>query len=315
METANTIPNNQTKKGKRKKYNFEAYLWILPAFILLILFAYYPALSAFEMSMTNANGTGHGEFVWFKNFTDLFTDKVFYICLKNVLIFTVVGIIAGNFMTILLAELLYNLRSKLFGSIYRFLFIIPILVPSVVTVLIWNYIILSGSEVGGEQVGLVNKILVMFNLKPHEWYYSVKYAGLSIIITGFPWVAGTSFLIYLAGFQNISPEIIEASKLDGANIFQRIFKIDLPLISGQLKYFLIMGIIGGIQNFNMQMLVTGSGPGTTNAVNVPGWYLYEEAFVFDRYGYASAIGVVIFIITLGLTLINMRVTKRGESNE
>lgn len=305
METTNSIATPSNKK-RRRKINYFAYLWILPAFILLLVFAYYPAISAFQMSLTNANGTGKGEFIFFDNYIKLFTDKVFYISLKNVLIFTIAGIIGGNFMTILLAELLYNLRSKRFASFYRFSFIVPILVPSVVTVLIWKYIIFAGDS------GLVNKILGIFNIAPKSWYYDVKYSGLSIILTGFPWVAGTSFLIYLAGFQNISPEIIEASKLDGANVFQRIFKIDLPLISGQLKYFLIMGIIGGIQNFNLQLLITGSGVGTTNSTNVPGWYLYEEAFTFDRYGYASTIGVVIFIITLVLTLINMKITNKGD---
>ncbi len=307
MKEIETIKTRK-EKIKRKKFNYTAYLWILPTFILLILFAYYPAISAFGMSMTNANGTGKGDFIWFDNFIKLFKDKTFYICIKNVFIFTIAGIISGNFMTILLAELLYNLRSKIASSIYRFAFIIPILVPSVVTVLIWKYIVLAGGE-----SGLVNKLLSIFNITPKSWYYSVEYSPLAIILTGFPWVAGTSFLIYLAGLQNISPEVIEAAKLDGANIFQRIFKIDLPLISGQLKYFLIMGIIGGVQNFNLQLLITGSGVGTTNSVNVPGWYLYEEAFTFDRYGYASAIGVTIFIITLILTLVNMKITKRGDN--
>lgn len=303
-----TKKNHKSKSKNHKKFNYIAYLWILPTFILLILFAYYPAISAFGISMTSANGTGKGEFIWFDNFIKLFQDKTFYVCLKNVFIFTIVGIITGNFMTILLAELLYNLRSKIASSIYRFVFIIPILVPSVVTVLIWKYIVLAGGE-----AGLVNKLLSIFNISPKSWYYSVEYSPIAIMLTGFPYVAGTSFLIYLAGLQNISPEVIEAAKLDGANIFQRIFKIDLPLISGQLKYFLIMGIIGGVQNFNLQLLITGSGVGTTNSVNVPGWYLYEEAFTFDRYGYSSAIGVTIFIITMILTLINMKITKRGEN--
>lgn len=301
MENVKSIP----KTRKRKKYKYQAFLWIIPTIILLVLFSYYPAFSAFAMSLTDASGTGQGNFVWFNNFIDLFKDPVFYKCLLNVVIFTITGIILGNFMTIFLAELLFNLRSKKAGAAYRFLFIIPILVPSVVTILIWQYIIFAGGE-----AGLVNKIISLFGISPKGWYFEVGYSMISIILTGFPWVAGTSFLIYLAGFQNISTEVIEASKLDGANIFHRILKIDLPLIAGQLKYFLIMGVIGGIQNFNLQLLITGSGVGTTNNVNVPGYYLYEKAFTFDKYGEASAIGVIIFIITFVITLINMKITKK-----
>ena len=163
----------------------------------------------------------------------------------------------------------------------------------------------------GGEAGIANKILSMFNVGNQNWYFDPKLAALSIILTGFPWVAGTSFLIYLAGLQNISPDIIEASKLDGAGLFTRIFKIDLPLISGQIKYFIVMGIIGGFQNINLQVLITGSGPGTTNATNVPAFLMYESAFTYDRYGYASAVGIIIFLMTLGITIINMRKIRGG----
>jgi ABC-type sugar transport system permease subunit len=134
----------------------------------------------------------------------------------------------------------------------------------------------------------------------------------SIIMTNFPWVAGTSFLIYLAGLQNISPSVIEASKLDNCSTFKRIIKIDLPLLLPQLKYFLIMGIIGGIQNFNLQLIIIQT---EHEYSNVLGLYLYNHAMGIGynntQYEYASAVGMFIFAITLILTLIS-NVSKKKE---
>ena len=298
----------QKKIAKKKKYDYEAFLWLAPTFLLLIVFSYYPPIRTIMLSFTDANGTGIGKFIFLDNYIELFTSPVFWKSMKNVIIFIITGMLFGNFMTILLAELLYNLKSKRVSSLFRFLFIIPIVVPGVVVILIWQYIVFAGGE-----AGIANNLLSFFGIENQNWYFDPKLAPVSIILTSFPWVAGTSFLIYLAGLQRISPDVIEASKLDGASTWVRIFKIDLPLLSGQIKYFVVMGLIGGLQNINLQLLVTGSGPGTTNATNVPAFMLYEMAFTYDRYGYASAIGMVIFFLTLGFTIINMKKIKGSES--
>ena len=90
------------------------------------------------------------------------------------------------------------------------------------------------------------------------------------------------------------------------------FCIDLPCLAGQLKYFLIMGIIGGFQNFSIQLVVTGSGYGTSNAALVPGYMLYHFAFATNNYGVAAAIGITLFVLTLGLTILNMKRIKTGD---
>ncbi|MFA5693173.1 MAG: sugar ABC transporter permease [Acholeplasmataceae bacterium] len=291
-------------KKKLNKNQYIALLWLLPALILLLIFSVYPPIMSLIFSFTNANGAGIGKFIFFDNYIELFTSPLFYKTIKNVIIFIVAGMIVGNVSAIFLAELLYNMKSKKSSSIYRYLFIIPVLVPGVVVVLIWQYIVFAGGD-----AGIANMILSLFKVENQNWYFDVKLSMFSIIMTGFPWVAGTTFLIYLAGLQAIPESIIEASKLDGANIFQRIIKIDLPLLKGQMKYFIVMGIIGGMQNINMQLLVTGSGPGTSNAVNVPSYMIYENAFSYDRYGYASTIGIILFIITLTITIISRREKK------
>ncbi|MGN1098964.1 MAG: carbohydrate ABC transporter permease, partial [Christensenellales bacterium] len=134
-----------------------------------------------------------------------------------------------------------------------------------------------------------------------NWLHDPNIIIFSIILIGFPWIGGTSTLIYASGLMNISNQVIEASKLDGASTFRRIVSIDLPLLSGQIRYFLIFGIIGGFQDYGTQFTLTNGGPGYSTYV--PGWYMYKLAFTDDRMGYASAISAVLFLAILIVTAI------------
>lgn len=288
-------------------------IWILPALALLCVFCLYPVISAFYHSFTDWDGGMHADIVWFANYAEIFQDRLFWISLLNVVILTVVGMIIGNAASIFLAELMYNLRSKLSG-VYRFLFVLPAMVPSIVVLLLWQKLILSGSS-----TGVMNTILRWFGLPSSEWFASKNtfVVFLSIFLYGFPWMGGTSFLIYLAGLNGIDPSIIEATKLDGLGTFKRVFLIDLPMITGQLKYFLVMGFIGGLQNYTMQYTITSGGPGEVigsmqSGTMVPGYYIYlliSGASREDAYGYACAMGMVMFLIILAITVINNKLVK------
>jgi len=283
----------------------------------MLVFSYYPPINSLILSFTDSTNGLDGEFIGFDNYKELFfggpnlydrylSNTVFWKSLLNVIILTVVGMITGNAMTIFLAELLYNCKAKILSKIYRYLFIITILVPGVVNTLIWETLVFSAN-------GLANTILKAFNQDPSLWYFSPDFmAMLAIMLTGFPWVGGTSFLIYLAGLQNIPESIKEAGILDGLTTFKRIVYIDFPYLAGQLKYFLILGIIGGLQNFSLQLIVMGAGYGSSNATVVPGFLLYDLSIEGDRYGLAAAIGMVIFVLTLGLTILNMKRMKTTE---
>ena len=132
-----------------------------------------------------------------------------------------------------------------------------------------------------------------------DWLGDPQWVIFSVIFMGFPWIGGTAVLIYMSGLMNIPTEVVESSLLDGCSTLRRVFVIDLPTIIGQVRYFLIMGIIGALQDYSLQLMLTGGGPGYSTMV--PGYYMYLEAFTANRMGYACAIGtslfVMIFIIT------------------
>ena len=296
---------------KRPKYQWQAILWMIVPFAMLIMFCYYPPIKALYDSFFDT-GISKGRpvtyFVGFDNYKTILHDEVFWLCMKNVLIFMAVGLVCGNFMTILLAELLFNLKYKKLGGIFRVLFILPILVPGLVIMLIWKYLIFGGD-------GLMNQLGINFGVNNPLWYWDTNndfIAKFAIIMTNFPWVGGTSFLIYLAGFQSISKSVMEAGKLDNCSVWKRITRIDLPLIAPTLKYFLVMGVIGGFQNFDLQLIVVGM---ETKPTATLGMYLYDRAFgvgyvdntriITQRFGYASAVGMIILALTIVLSIFNM----------
>ena len=302
MSVKDTLKAPKLKGFMRKCRKYQGILYILPALILLCVFCLYPTIMAFINSFTNWDGGPGAEFVWFDNYAKVFTDKLFWLSLRNAIILTVVGMILGNVASIILAELMYYLRSRMM-PVYRFLFVLPAMIPGIIVLLLWQKLIFSGSS-----TGLANIIVSTFGGKPLEWFSSKDtwIVFLSIFLYGFPWVGGTSFLIYLAGLNSIDSSIIEASELDGLSFWGRIIKIDLPLISGQLKYFLVMGFIGGLQNYSMQYAITNGGPGEVidsmqSGTMVPGYYIYRLITGSSKegaYGYACAMGVIMFIIIM-----------------
>lgn len=298
--------------NKKKKYNYQAFLWLAPAVLLMLLFCYFPPIYAAVLSFTDSTGGDTFNFIAFANYSQIFQDSLFWIGMRNMAVFLVCGLIIGNVAPLFLAELLFNLKSLKLSNALRFLFIVPTLIPGVINMILWQFVIL-----GPEPTSIMNTIIGFFGFAPSAWYYDYAFTPFvtwfSLVFTGFPFLGGTSFLIYLAGLQSIPESVQDAAKLDGCVGFRRILKIDLPFLLGQVKYFIIMGIIGGIQGFGTQMLFTGHGP--NNSATVPGFYMYNAAFGgYDRsmYGYASAVGMIIFAITLTLTVINMKFINKKE---
>lgn len=133
---------------------------------------------------------------------------------------------------------------------------------------------------------------------------------LSIIFVNFPWIGGITFLLYLAGLMSIPSELFEVAKLDGMNAWQRFIRLELPLVRSQVKLVMVLTIINQIQSFENVLVLTNGGPGDKTIT--PALYLYTKGFSYSEMGYASAIGLVLFVILLLLTLINNKFVKNTD---
>jgi len=277
------------------------YISLLPAFTLLAIFRYYPAFSAFYHALFKWSGIGVGKWVGFGNFIEMFKDPVFHVSLKNMGIITLSRVGISLIFPLLAAELTFNLRNLKAQYIYRTLFVVPMVVPVIVTLLLWGFIYRPD--------GLLNTVLKSLKLDYlcRSWLGDFDTALPSIIFIGFPWIAGSgtfAYLIYLAGLQAIPRSLFEASMLDGANRVQQIFSIDIPLIIGQIKLILILTIIVAIQSYYIQLVLTEGGPGY--ATMVPGLYMYINTFSYFRMGYGCAVGIFLFVMIFVLTVISRK---------
>jgi len=280
------------------------YLFLVPAFVSLIVFEYYPAFLAFKESFYDWDGFRIENFIGMANFTEMFKDPVFRLAVKNIFIIFAFQLTVPFLMPIVLAEAIFNLTSERMQKFWRVFLLIPVIVPNLVTLLLWQYLY-------NPVDGFLNTILHSLNMKPETWLGDPHIALRSYLFIGFPWASVTSMLIYLAGLQNIPQDVLDAAKLDGAGTWRRIFQIDLPLIRGQIKLFALLTIIETFQRYVFIYILTEGGP--ANATMVPGVYLFLKAFQSYRLGYASAVGLVMFLFILILTLVNNVLLKSDDS--
>lgn len=287
------------------------YAFLVPAFILFVMFEYWPTFLVFKEAFYDWDGFRINNYIGLANFQEVLRDPVFHKSLQNILIILVFYLTIPFAVPIILAEVIFNLASERAQKFWRVFMLIPAIVPFLVILLLWQYLY---NPVPGE--GFLNNVLHEFGRMPQPWLSSPKTALWSYIAIEFPWAsgqAGTYMLIYLAGLQNISQDVVDASRLDGASTWRRIFRIDLPLLAGQIKLIAILTVIQTLQRYvGIYVLTNGEG-GPANSTMVPGVYLFQKAFNAHRLGYACAIGLVMFLFILALTLINQFLIKTEDT--
>jgi len=307
VETKETLVEKKSARSTIKEISKrkECYLLLLPTFLLLLIFNYYPAFSAIYHSFFDWDGANFIRFTGLNNFINLlFNDPTIPLSFLNILKLTIASLIINLTFPLLAAALIFHLKNLRSAYFYRVLFVIPMVVPAMVIYMIWRFIY---SPTNGLLNNLLNAVGLGHLARP--WLGDFQLALYAVVFIGFPWVAGTSTLIYLAGFQNIPMELLDAVAIDGASAWTRFWKIELPLVVGQIKLIVILTLIGSIQGFTHIMVMTNGGPGESTMV--PGLYLYRNAMYYNKMGYACAIGTLLFLIIITLTYLNLRYLKSG----
>ena len=279
------------------------FLFLIPALILLLSFRYIPAVSAIFHSFTYWNIPEPGEFIGLENYQALFDDPIFIKSLGNILKYMVGRTALVLVMAFVGAELVYNLSSDRWRNIWRMVFTIPMVIPITVNLLVWQ-------QVYAGRQGMLNEFLTGIGAmaRPYPWLGRPDTALPALIFIGFPAVAGFGFLIILAALQNLSSEVNDAALIDGCSRLRRVFAIDLPAIRGPLALILILSLNQGMQEFAPMLVMTQGGP--INTTMSPAYYLYIQGFTYGKHGYASAIGAVLMLMTLALSIFILRMRYR-----
>ncbi|MGM7721611.1 carbohydrate ABC transporter permease [Metabacillus sp. Hm71] len=301
-QESTTVRIQQRRKinnKKRVRDNIEGYLFIAPALIGFLSFTLIPVIAVFIIGSTEWNVISPAKWVGLENYITLFQDKIFLISLKNTILWVIYFVPASIAVSLILA-LAMNLPLKGI-TIYRTLLYIPVISPllAVALLFVWLY---------NPDFGLINYILSKVGVEPLGWLTSEKLALPSIALMAIWKSAGYNMLIYLAALQGIPKHLYEAADLDGATKLQKFWKITFPLLTPATFFITIMSVIGAFQVFGEIYVMTSGGPGfSTHTLT---YYLWSNAFKYNKMGYACAISVLMFILILITTLVQNRLLGR-----
>lgn len=284
-----------------KHMTLAAYLFLVPTIIGLLVFRIAPIVVSFIMSFTDWNVFSSPNWVGLANYKRMLTSDEFWSVFSNTLTFSVlytVGVcVIGLFFAVILNEKLKGVRF------FRSLFFLPVVTSVVAVGIVFNWILSADS-------GIINAVLrACFGVsQPPSWLGDRDYALYSLIFV-YVWKSvGYQMILYLAGLQSIPRDVIEASKIDGANDVQSFFKVTLPLLTPIVFFVLIITMIQSFQTFGITYTMTQGGP--YHATNTLSYYIYQNAFVHFNMGYASSMAYFLFMIILVITMVNFILKKR-----
>lgn len=292
--------------GDRLRFVLSCYGLLLVPVTLLTVFIYLPVVWAFTKSLYQFEVGGPARFVGTSNYVEfLLNDPTTGPSLMNMFFLTFFAVAMRLTLPLVVAKAIHSLSSDRARYVYRIVFLVPIVVPIIAIQLIWRGLIYADT-------GLINELLRVCGLEEHAtvWLTDPATALIAVAMVGFPFVGGFEVLIYYAGLSAIPTSVNEAATLEGCTGVRKFFLIDIPLVLSQLKLILVLTVIMGVQGFENIFVLTRGGPGFETMV--PGLWMYFNAFSFQRMGYACAIGVVLFLLILGLTLLNLRYFKSAE---
>lgn len=276
-------------------------LFSLPYMIIFLVFMVFPLLFGFYISFFKWNILSSPKFIGLTNYIELFKDATFYSSLWHtvefVLITTPVLLIIGFVMALAVTG-----KSPLKG-IMETVFFIPYIFSMTVVATLWAWLM-------QKDFGVFNQTLISLGLDKVSWLTSSKNAMWSVSLATFWWTAGFNMVLFVAGIKQISKEIYESAVVDGANYFQMLNRITIPLVSRTTVLCLILQVIASFNVFGQVYVMTGGGPAGSTRVLVQ--YIYETGFKYYKMGYGAAMSYILFVIILIISVVQYVVLNRKE---
>lgn len=289
---------------KNKFPNRHPYMFIAPAVTLLVIFSIIPIIIAFAISFTDLNLKGLADwssinFTGLENYSEIIKDETFTKSIFNTFFYVIVGVPLVIFFSLGIALLINYGNNKLF-SFFRSVYYMPSITNIIAVAVIWGYLY-------NTEYGLFNYILSLLSVENIPWLQEPTIAKLSLIILAVWKGIGINMIIFLAALQGIPRSYYEAAEIDGANRFQILFNITLPLLRYATFFVSVTTLIGWMQFFEEPYVMTQGGPldGTISIA----LFIYKEGFQFSQFGYAAAGSFLLFIMIIIATLIQFKLKK------
>jgi len=288
-------------KRKRSSDGRAAIAFLAPSAGSFLLFVLAPTIGVIGLSFFSWNLLSDGRFIGLDNYTKLLSDSRLAAVYGSTT-FMALAILAVNILVgLLLAVLLETRMPRFVRAFFRLSFLFPFVVSSSAIALIWRFLL-------NKDLGLVNYWLGFIGIERIDWLGSSAWAPIAVILVNSWKTVGFSILVYVAGLQSIPPELREAAIVDGANAWQRFWRITLPLLSPTVFFLVVINTINAFQVFAEPRVLTQGGPGDSSRTVVE--YIYDTAFQSFDLGYASTVGITLMLVLVVLTLIQFRVSRR-----
>lgn len=288
------------RANHRAKENLVGYLFIAPWLVGFVAFHAWPFLQSIYLSFTRYNIVTAPKWVGLSNYRMLLTqDELFWksawVTVKYAVISVPLAIVAGVALALLLNA---NIKGI---AIFRTIFYLPSIVPTVATSVLFIWIL-------NPNIGLINELLALVGIQGPAWLRTSPWAFYSLVLMSL-WGVGGSMVIYLAGLKDIPLHLYEAATIDGANPLRKLVHITLPMMTPVIFFNLVMGIIGAFQTFTQAYIIAPNG-GPEDSTYFYSLYLYNRAWKYLDMGYASAMAWMLFVVIIVMTAIVFRSQKR-----
>jgi len=273
------------------KENITGYLFILPQMLVFLAFLVYPILEGIRLSLYRINYESE-KFVGLDNYATLFNDPVFFKALFNTIVFVVFIVVLTVGFALFVASAVFDKNAK-YVSFIRGSYYVPVMVSMVVMSMVWSFLLNPAN-------GLISYLSRDIGLGNVNLLGNQKTVLPVIIFVTFATNVGQAIILYIAAMIGVSKDLFEAAEIDGASRWQVIRKILIPSVGPSTTYITIINIIAVLKIFVVIQLLTGGGPNNSSVTLM--YYLYNNAFKYNQLGVASAVGVIMFIVTLLLSV-------------
>ena len=289
-------------RGGRER--LAGYLMVAPDAIGLTIFVAGPTLLSLSLGFFSVSGFGEYSFVGFDNYRRMAADPLFWRSLK-VTIAYIVALVPALYITGLALALMVQKNTR-FNGVVRSLLFMPQTVSLVVVALVWQVLLV-------DKIGLFNRIATAMHLSGVSWLGDPRFALWTVVAVSVWFLMGFYMLIFLGGLQDIPKEYYEAARIDGARPVQSFFRITLPLLQPTSFFVLLVSTVTAVcggQTFDLIYVMTKGGPADTTALII--FYIYEQAFQYNEYGYAAAMASVLVIVLMVITILMFMLTRGGR---
>ena len=282
----------------------QGFLYILPALLFVAFFVFWPLGQLVYISLTDTSLLGGGKFIGFENYIKAFEDKSFWRALWFTVKYTV--FITPVLMGLGFALALLTAPNRPLQQITRGIVFLPVVIGIGSSSLLWFWLF-------DQQVGLFNRILVDIGIlaEPAVWFTKADLA-LTAVIISITWkVIGFGMILFVSGIQSINHEITEAALIDGANYWQRVWSIILPLSLRVILLTTLISVIGSMLAFEQFYIMTGGNPRGQTFTSV--YWIYQNSFISFKLGYGAALSIILTLIILVLSSIQVALSRRSHA--